>query len=174
MADPASQPVEPGPARPVHEAPASSGVWNIAGIAVRLVLTLVGAAGLIVSAFLNWVGGIDGVDLNIRSLFQDSAIKSTTGTFVETVGFAAIVVGLVAIIGLSFRSGWLTRFAGAIGIAGFVLFAIQVYRADLAVGDIQTGGWFALAGSIVALVGGFLGTRTTVVAPTGPALVSEP
>jgi hypothetical protein len=141
----------------------------------RLVLTLVGAAGIIVSAFLNWIRGIDGVNLDIRTLWQ-SNVGQTTNTFVETVGFAAIVVGLVVILGLAPRSGWLTRFAGAVGVAGFVLFLIQVYRIqgeNLDVRDVQVGGWLLLAGSVVALIGGFFGTRTGVVAPAAPAAVVE-
>jgi hypothetical protein len=143
---------------------------------VRVVLTLVGAAGMVISAFLNWIRGVDGVNLDIRVLWQTNV--STSPSFVQTVGFAAIVVGLVAILGLAPRSGWLTRLAGAVGIAGFVLFLIQVYRtqgANLDVGDVQVGAWLLLLGSVVALIGGFFGTRTTVVTPTGPtAVVQEP
>jgi hypothetical protein len=90
--------------------------------------------------------------------------------FVRTVGFVSIVLGLLAIIGLAFRSGWLTRIAGALGIAAFVLFAITVSRAsNLSFpGSIGVGAWLALAGGVVALIGGFLGTRT-VTATTSTA-----
>jgi hypothetical protein len=58
-----------------------------------------------------------------------------------------------------------------VGIAGFVLFLVQVYRADLTAADVQAGAWVALAGALVALIGGFLGTRPAVVtpAPAAPA-----
>jgi hypothetical protein len=173
MAQPAYQVPEPGPG-PVYPAPGRSYGW--ASLGVRLVLTLVGAAGIVISAFLNWIRDVDGVNLDIRALWQTNV--STSPSFVQTVGFAAVVVGLVAILGLAPRSGWLTRLAGAVGIAGFVLFLIQVYRtqgANLDVGDLQVGAWLLLLGSVVALIGGFFGTRTTVVAPTGPtAVVTEP
>ena len=140
-------------------APTPRFAW--AGLAVRLVLTLAGAAGLIISAFMEWApqrfGSLKAVNLNDRALFETTFRDS--GSFVTTVGFAMIVLGLVAIIGLAFRSGWLTRLAGALGIAGFVLFLIEVYRADLTVSDIRAGAWIALAGAVVALVGGFLGSR---------------
>jgi len=140
----------------------------------RLVLTLVGAGALVVSAFMNWIRDVDGVNLNIRSLWQDNAIQLKTGSFVETVGFAVIVLGLVAIVGLAARSGWLSRLAGAVAVAGFVLFAIQVYRANLGVGDIQVGGWLTLIGGVVVLAGGFLGTRTVVTPAATTAVVEEP
>ena len=139
-------------------------------MAVRVLLTLVGAAGLIIGAFLDWFQGTTGVDLDIRALWQTTFSKQSS-TFVETVGFVMIVLGLLAIIGLSPRSGWLTRFAGALGIAGFILFLIEVYRANQTVADVKVGAWVALIGGIVALIGGFFGTRVAVVAPAGTAVV---
>ena len=75
-----------------------------------------------------------------------------------------IVLGLLAIVGLAPRSGWLTRLAGTLGVAGFVLFVIELYRAptDTLPG---VGAWVCLAGGIVALAGGFMGTRRVVVTP---------
>jgi hypothetical protein len=173
MAQPAHEPAGPGPVRPMYTAPTPARRWSWANTGVRLILTLLGAAGVIVSAFLNWIRGVDGVNLDIRTLWQ-SNVGQTTNTFVETVGFAAIVVGLVAILGMAPRSGWLTRLAGAVGVAGFVLFLIQVYRIqgeNLDAGDVQVGAWLLLAGSIVMLIGGFFRTRTAVVAPAGSAVV---
>jgi hypothetical protein len=129
-------------------------------LGVRVVLTLVGAAGLIVGAFLTWIDGIRGTDLSIDALWRTTF--HTTTQFLQTIGFASIVVGLVAIVGLAFASGWLTRLAGAVGIVGFVLFAIQVFR-DSGSHTWGAGGWLALAGSIVVLIAGFLGGHRTVV-----------
>jgi hypothetical protein len=173
MADPAYEPVEQvTPVRPVYTAPvARRGFVGYASLGVRVVLTLVGAAGLVISAFMNWIKDVNGVDLSVRTLWQDNAVQAKTSTFVETIGFAVIVLGLIAIIGLTTRFGWLTRLAGAVAIAGFVLFAIHVYRANLTVSDIQVGAWVALAGGIVAVVAGFFGSPPAVVAPTGPTVV---
>jgi len=156
------------PARPVG---ARAG-WSTVGLIVRILLTLVGAAGLIIGSFMDWLQGTTGVDMDIRAFWQTTFDKQSS-TFVETVGFAMIVLGLLAIVGLAPRSGWLTRFAGALGIVGFVLFLIQVYRADQTVADVQAGAWIALAGGVVALIGGFFGTRVAVVTPTGTT-ITEP
>ncbi|HEV8421469.1 MAG TPA: hypothetical protein VGR13_08955, partial [Actinomycetota bacterium] len=37
--------------------------WGTAGLIVRMLLTLVGAAGLIIGGFLDWLQGNSGVDL---------------------------------------------------------------------------------------------------------------
>jgi hypothetical protein len=170
MAEPAHEHVES--AQPhVTEPVAARRYWSVAGLGVRMLLTLVGAAGLIVGAFLDWIEGAAGVDLDIR-VFWQTTFDTDTSTFVETVGFVMIVLGLLAIVGMAPRSGWLTRFAGALAIAGFVLFLIEVYRADQTVADVQAGAWLALAGGVVALIGGFFGTRAAV-APAGTTVVES-
>ena len=134
----------------------------ILGMVARFVLTAAGAAGMIGGAFLDWINGFSGVDLSVRAFYQTNFVKGPQ--FFSTVGFAFICLGLIAIIGLAPRTGGLTRLAGALGIVGFTLFAIQVGRSDLAMpGAIDTGAWLGLAGGVVALVGGFFGSRTVVV-----------
>jgi hypothetical protein len=155
-----------------HEGTVARPGMDWAGMATRVLLTLVGAAGLIVSAFMDWIQGSSGVNLDVTALWE-SGFDQESETFIATVGFVAIVLGLLAILGLAPRSGWLTRIAGALGIVLFVLFAIQVYRADLAVEDIQAGAWVALAAGVVALIGGFFGTRQAVVATTHPTVIEE-
>jgi hypothetical protein len=132
-----------------------------AGLAGRVLFTLLGAAGLVVGAFLHWWQDTAGTDLTIRSLYQMTF--SSTGDFVQTVGFASIVLGLVAVLGLAAATGWLTRLAGALGIAAVVLFGIQVYRDTTSLEAIDLGAWVALAGGVVALLGGFLGRPVPVV-----------
>jgi hypothetical protein len=126
-------------------------------IGARLVLTLVGAAGMIVGAFLTWLAPSKGTDLDISALWRTSF--DTTTTFVSTVGALSILLGLIAIVGVAFGSGWLTRLAGALGIVTVVLFAIEVFRAPGAhtVGDLGVGVWVVLAGSVVVLIAGFIG-----------------
>ena len=144
---------------------------------MRILLTLLGAGGLIVSAFLKWTTRT-GVDTDIRSLWLANRFGTGNATFVKTVGFAVIVLGLLAIIGLAPRSGWLTRLAGAVGLAGFILFVIELYRStgNVAhdVSALQIGAWLELIASIVTLIGGFLGTRTRYVMPPAPAVIQEP
>ena len=81
-----------------------------------------------------------------------------------------LVLGLVAIVGLAPRTGWLTSLAGALGIVVFVLLLVEMYRApgNLTVSDLDPGAWVGLAGSVVVLIGGFFGARTTAVVTTTP------
>jgi len=164
---PAARPVAPAPApaAPV----AARRPYSPVGLAARFVLTALGAAGLIIGAFLHWVNNITGVRLDDRVLYKTSFIS--TGTFVRTVGFGAIVLGLLALLGMALRSGWLSRIVGALAVVGFVLVAIGVYRANGGQA-LQVGSWIVLAGGVVALIGGFFGTRRKVVAGT-PATTAE-
>lgn len=141
-----------------------------AGIGARIALTLLGVAGLIVGAFLDWTPSIQGTKLDMQA-FWTMNFRST-GTFVATAGFVMIVVGLVALVGLAMGTGWLTRLAGAVAVVGFVLFAIEVYRTS---GNhtIGIGAWVALAGGIVTLIAGFFGPRQVITAPTNTVIVEE-
>ncbi len=176
MAVPPPEPVGPR-ARYGYRAAVPPRGWSWAGLSMRILFTLAGAAGLIVSAFLDWVSGVEGVELDIRTVWiPQRQYAPTEANFVETMGFAAIVLGLLAIIGLAPRSGWLTRLAGAIGIVGFILFVVQLYRSsgNFDVSDLRLGAWLLLAGSVLALIGGFLGTRVRYVMPPAPAVLQEP
>lgn len=167
MAEPAYQYTAPPVAAPAPRARA----WT-PGLVVRIVLTLAGAAGMIVGAFLRWIHGITGVQLDSRALWRTEFVS--TSTFVRTAGFVVIVLGLLAIVGLAPRAGWLTRLAGALGIVAFVLFTIELYRTPgRAFPDpgAWVGAWVALLGSIVALIAGFFGTRS-VVTSRAPTAVS--
>ncbi len=130
----------------------------------RLTMSIVGAALLIIGAFLDWVGTASGVNLTIRAYYE-TAFSTNTSNFVQTVGFPMVVLGVVGLMGLGPRSGWLTRVVGGLGVAGFVLFAVQVYRAPLSLSP-GVGAWLCLAGALLSLVGGSLGTRA--LAPSGP------
>jgi Ca2+/Na+ antiporter len=121
MAQPAYEYTAPPVAAPAPTARS----WS-PGLIVRIVLTLIGAAAMIVGAFLKWIHGLTGVQLDARALWRTDFLS--TSTFVRTVGFVVIVLGLLAIVGLAPRSGWLTRLAGVLGIVAFVLFTIELYR----------------------------------------------
>ena len=148
------------PAAPVAREP-------VGGILIRILLTLAGVAGLIISAFMNWTGGANGTDLSYRAFYRPVFVD---GSFLTTVGAVMIGLGLVALLGLAPRTGILTSLAGVLGIAGFTLFVIQLGRADQPLpGSIDAGAWIALAGGTVALVAGFFGRRRVVM--TGPVAV---
>ena len=75
-----------------------------------------------------------------------------------------ILLGLIALLGMAGWGGWLTRIAGALGIIALVLLTIEMNRAGLALPEsIGPGMWVALAGSVVALVGGFFSVAPMLV-----------
>ena len=121
-------------------------------IAARTILTVLGAAGLIIGAFLDFVSGIPGTKLSWNILWRANVTQ--TNSFFRTVGVLMIALGLIALIGLAMHSGWLTRLAGALGIIGVVLVGIGVYRAPGGQ-TMDLGIWICLAGSVLALIGGF-------------------
>jgi len=143
--------VDRGPSRTV----AGTTAPNI----VRMVLTILGAAGMIIGSFMQWVlnsgnGSLAGTDLPLRSFYRP--VFASGSSFVKSPGAVMILLGLLALLGMAGRGGWLTRIAGALGIITVVLVTIEMNRAGLALpNDIGPGMWVALAGSVVALVGGF-------------------
>ena len=136
---------------------------------MRIVLTLVGAAGMVISALMNWAQGNAASDISVRALWS-TRFAHPGNNWLTTVAAVMIGLAVIAIVGLAPRTGVLTSLAGALGIAIFVLFLVQLYRANFTVSDLDPGAWIALAGSIVALVGGFFGARRSVVV-TGPTAV---
>jgi hypothetical protein len=148
-----------------HGAPTTAvvgpGPTSVAG---RVLFTTLGAAGMIVGAFLEWIGGERGTELSYRIFFQPN--PDSGSTFITSAGAVIIALAIIALLGLA--GNWITRLAGALGIAAFVLFAISVYRAETTstfLESIQIGAWLVLAGSVVALIGGFVGTRRVVSLP---------
>jgi hypothetical protein len=137
------------------------------GLALRVILTLAGAAGLIVGAFLTWLirdeSSAAGTGIDWKALFFADIGRAG---FLRSAGLVAIVIGLLALLGLAARRGWLTVLAGVLGIAAFVVMLIGVYRADGNIANIGLGLWLVLAGSVAALIGGFFASRSRVVATT--------
>jgi hypothetical protein len=123
---------------------------SMGAMAGRVLLTLIGASGLVVGAFMEWVRGVRGMNLSIEALYSRELAQRAD--IPATVGFVALVIGIIAIVGLA-TGGWLTRLAGALGIVVFVLLLIQLY-----LGDTQLlpgpGPWLILTGGMVAAVGG--------------------
>jgi hypothetical protein len=170
MADPAHEHVEPAHSHVAAAPVATRRTWGWGGLAVRIVLTLAGAAGMVVSVFMDWARGNAAGDISVRALWS-TRFDHAGNNWLTTIGAVMVALALIAIVGLAPRTGVLTSLAGALGIAVFVLFLVQLYRADFTVNDLDPGAWVGLAGSIVALVGGFFGARTVAVA-TGPAGVA--
>ena len=139
----------------------------------RVLATLIGAAALVVGAFVDWIPNRTGDRLTLKALVQTDF--GPQSDLVKTVGGLSILIALVAVVGLVDRTGWLTRVAGSVALVVFVLFAVQAYRYfghDLgaAAHDARAGVWLILAGGFVLLIGGFLGARIVRV----PATVEAP
>jgi hypothetical protein len=147
-----------------HTASTTTKTGMVGTIAARTILTALGAAGLIVGAFLSFVQDIVGTRLSWSIFYRASVTE--TDSFFRTVGVVMIALGLVALVGLAMHSGWLTRLAGVLGIIAVVLVGIGVYRAPGGQ-TMDVGLWICLAGSALALIGGFFGVprRTVVTVP---------
>jgi hypothetical protein len=151
--------------RPVAVAPASTTRTrpSYGGLAARIVLTLLGAAGLIVGSFMNVVDNTAGTNVPVQSLWTTDLSGSA---FITSLGFAMIVVALVAIVGMALRTGALTSLAGAVGVAATILFLVSVNRADGNLNGVDAGTWMWGIGALLCLIGGFFGARREVVETT--------
>jgi hypothetical protein len=153
--------------------PLQVGGEPMGSFAARVGLTVVGSVAMIAGAFLQWVNvpnGLHGTELPIRVLW--STRLSDYPNLVGTVGFVILVLGVVALLGLGLRTGWLTRLAAALGFLTFVASVITLYRATGETFSLfGIGAWLVLIGSILALIGGFMGQWPVVerveVATTG-------
>ena len=129
------------------------------GVTARLVFTALGAAGLIVGAFMDWTRDLQGTHTSWRAVYQDTF--GGTDNIAQSLGGASILLGLIAVLGLADAGGWLVRFAGAVGLVGSILVIIQVQRSSDH--SLQAGLWFALAGSALCVLGGLAGSRRDVI-----------
>jgi len=139
----------------------------VGSVVGRVIVTLVGAALLIVGAMLDWVNGIAGTSMSWEAYYRTTL--SGGSEFITSAGAIVIGIAILGLIGLATRGGWLIRLAGALGIVAFVLFLIEAIRADVLnvvgdLGDLQVGMWLVLAGGIVTVIGGFFGGWRTVAA----------
>lgn len=141
------------------EDPARSGPV-ITGAGQSMLFTMLGATGLILSGFLEWIRpeGVRGIEVGYRAFYRTEF--STTASFFRSAGAIAVAIGLLAVLGLASRAGWVTRLAGALGIIAFALFTITLYRMSVDVPtSLGAGPWFMLGGGIVAMFGGFFATQ---------------
>lgn len=138
-------------------------------IGARLILTIVGAAAMIVGSLLEWVAAGD-VTQSVKGTKVGYDIFWTTNpdfdpNFFTSAGFVVIALGLITILGAAMSTGWLSRLGAVLGLISVIAFAITLYRVEdvsLGVQDFGIGIWVVLAGSILALVGGFVQQRPAV------------
>ena len=110
--------VNPTETRAVSEAPSP---W----LAVRVILSVGAAVLLLTGSFLEWAQGTDGSALAVQGYWETDA---GTAGFFSSAGLVTAICGAAIILGLAFKSGWLTRFAGAVALVAFTLVVIQLGR----------------------------------------------
>lgn len=127
------------------------------GLMVRLVLGIIGAAGMIIGPFLDWAEGVAGTQIEFRAFFSTDVAGEAGLT--ASVGFTLLILGVIALVGLAFRSGWLTSLAAGLGLLACILLVVTVYRSpgEAGVGDLRIGFWIAAVGSILALIASMFG-----------------
>lgn len=129
-----------------------------AGATPRILLSALGAAALITAAFQSWTRNLQGTDVSWRSDYRDAI--GSTDDIVQSIGGAMILLGVIAVLGFADDSGWLVRAVGAVGLVGSLVFVTQVYRSSDH--GLQAGIWFALAGSLLCVIGGLYSSGRTV------------
>jgi hypothetical protein len=144
------------------------------GMAGRIILTLLGAAGLIIGAFLSWFSFTAqeiGQGTETTGVATSYSVFYSTGnpfgaSLIESAGAVTILLGILALLGLVFRTGWLTTLAGVLGIVAFGLVVLTLYRvedAGFSIANVGLGLWLVLAGGILCVIAGFFGARPRVV-----------
>ena len=134
----------------------------------RVILTLLGAALMIVGVFVPWSAGplLRGIDFTGAEVdrLSDQLDLAQFGDAVEQVvsqplltgGALIIVAAVVAAIGLFGPKGRLTRWAAAVGAALTAAFLISVAINLVVVARIDVGSFIVLVGCACAFIGGYL------------------
>jgi len=127
------------------------GVGFAAMNVLRLVLTMAGAAILLVAMFQPWVHGANGDTLAFNAYWKMSPAMDVA--FWRSAALVPLGCAIVAVIGLITIGGWLTRLAGAVAIVAFGLIVIELVRASATLpDDMGAGLWLMLGGGVGLLI----------------------
>ncbi len=106
---------------------------------VRNLVTLIGAALMVVGSWGEWVSGVDGTELGNVEYFDlafgnppdrvDDVVPLVTSVGLVPMGLAGL-----AALGLLGRKARLTRFIAILALLGSVAFAVTLARIDVPVG----------------------------------------
>jgi hypothetical protein len=128
------------------------------GAAWRLGLSLVAGIALIVSAFLPWGFDHKANDIGIDALVTAKA--TTRAGFFTSLGLVVVILGLMALLGLIPRRGWLTTAAGIGGVIVAIEFVLtHFFDADFPRSQLDFG-LYVLLLSVLAIPAAFVGTRS--------------
>jgi hypothetical protein len=118
----------------------------------RTILTLAGAAALVIAVFQPWIHGANGDTLAFEAYWKMD--PATDVNFWQSAGLVALGCAIVGVLGLMTLSGWITRLAGAVAIIAFGLIVVELARANATLpNDIGAGLWWMLGGGVVMLIG---------------------
>lgn len=133
-------------------------------VVLRLVLTLLGALLMLLGAFSDWVPDLPGTELTYEGYVEgvfDADVPSPpeglSDTFVS-LGLVAIVLAVVAVLGLFTQTGLPTRVAGGLGLVLMLIFVFTVNDADI---DVSGGPYVVLIGALMVLIGGIMARTIT-------------
>jgi hypothetical protein len=131
--------------------------WATGRHVVRVVMTLVGSGLVLFGGFMHWAQNVTGDRMSDEVFVRTGT--PITAEFWRSAAMVVLVTALIGLLGLATARGGLTRFGGALAIAAFALFAIQLARVGDLASQLQEGPWFVLAGGIVLVLGGMSSTR---------------
>jgi hypothetical protein len=135
-----------------HDEDVTTGHLMSAMTVVRLVLTLGGAALLVIAMFQTWIHGVNGDTLAFNAYWRMN--PATDVNFWRSAALVPLGCAIVGIIGLMTLGGWITRLAGAIAIVAFTLVVVELARASaIHLDDIGAGLWLMLGGGLIVLIG---------------------
>lgn len=138
-------------------------------LTAQVVLSILGAAGMIGGALLAWLKPLKftALELNWRLLTHYYRAHSVAyfaarpSRAITSIGAIMIALGVIALIGLVIRWRWLTFLAGLAGIVTVLAFGYTLVRAPQVhlLTALGIGGWIGLIGGILALIGGLIPVR---------------
>jgi hypothetical protein len=131
---------------------------------------VLGAIAMIGSPWLQWAGGppvsVTGIELGMDVFW--SAEPALDPGFLASAGLAAVVIGLIALIGLAPGARAFSVLGGALGMAAAVLVAVSAVRGGLGFENFRVGLYLLFLGGLIALIGGLLTPATTDPEPAPP------
>lgn len=114
-------------------------------------LALIGAAAVVTNVWQPWYRGVEGRHINVGFLFGSSVYG--TDSLWHSLFSAALVVAVIAVLGVLAGSRLAVGLAGLAGVAVVVLWVVFRARANdptgLSAADFQSGLWSTLAGGAV-------------------------
>lgn len=125
-----------------------------------LLLGLVAAAAIGVSAFLSWIDDRSATEIPARELFE---VTGDSAGFGASLGLAMLIAAVVALVATVLAARMLLLLASLAALAMLITWVLQMAvdaeSAGFSVDDLQTGVWVALGGGLVGVLAVWLGRK---------------